>query len=356
VLGPELINLTARPTPIFLEGSAAIQLTQQAAKDLGLKDGQIVQGVIAARGDLLKLLINNKELEWPGSSRFKLGDKLDFRVDSSIFGRSLVPIRGLTTSPGNTPPAIPSPALLQLMHRPDQPSVLAGLFKSGGIEALAAQLGGSEQLRASLMLSMAKLSMEKLSPMSVKRGLSNSGLFGEQLLASGVVRQGPDLKQLLRSLLRNAPLQSAIGAELKGAIDEVESKQLESLQAQQSRELSYSFVLPFMDANAVEIELYSGASNSAAEGQEWIINLHTESPSLGELWLKTTLQSAASIQMVMWAPRVDVADRAREAASELQYELQRFGLTLEKLDVLNARRPSACEGLSGSGQMVDLST
>lgn len=361
MLGPELINLTARPTPIFLEGSAAIQLTQQAAKDLGLKDGQIVQGVIAARGDLLKLLINNKELEWPGSSRFKLGDKLDFRVDSSIFGRSLVPIRGLTTSPGNTPPAIPSPALLQLMHRPDQPSVLAGLFKSGGIEALAAQLGGSEQLRASLMLSMAKLpmaklSMEKLSPMSVKRGLSNSGLFGEQLLASGVVRQGPDLKQLLRSLLRNAPLQSAIGAELKGAIDEVESKQLESLQAQQSRELSYSFVLPFMDANAVEIELYREASNSAAEDQEWIINLHTESPSLGELWLKTTLQSAASIQMVMWAPRVDVADRAREAASELQYELQRFGLTLEKLDVLNARRPSACEGLSGSGQMVDLST
>jgi hypothetical protein len=356
VLGPELINLTARPTPIFLEGSAAIQLTQQAAKDLGLKDGQIVQGVIAARGDLLKLLINNKELEWPGSSRFKLGDKLDFRLDSSIFGRSLVPIRGLTTSPGNTPPAIPSPALLQLMHRPDQPSVLAGLFKSGGIEALAAQLGGSEQLRASLMLSMAKLSMEKLSPMSVKRGLSNSGLFGEQLLASGVVRQGPDLKQLLRSLLRNAPLQSAIGAELKGAIDEVESKQLESLQAQQSRELSYSFVLPFMDANAVEIELYREASNSAAEDQEWIINLHTESPSLGELWLKTTLQSAASIQMVMWAPRVDVADRAREAASELQYELQRFGLTLEKLDVLNARRPSASEGLSGSGQMVDLST
>ena len=351
MLGPELINLTARPTPIFLEGSAAIQLTQQAAKDLGLKDGQIVQGVIAARGDLLKLLINNKELEWPGSSRFKLGDKLEFRVDSSIFGRSLVPLKGLATTPGNTPPAIPSPALLQLMHRPDQPSVLAGLFKSGGLEALVAQLGGSEQLRASLMLSMAKLS-----PMLVKRSLRNSGLFGEQLLASGVVRQGPDIKQLLRSLLRNVPLQSAIGAELKGAIDEVESKQLESLQAQQSREQSYSFVLPFMDANAVEIELYSGASNSATEGQEWIINLHTESPSLGELWLKTTLQSAASIQMVMWAPRIDIADRAREAASELQYELQRFGLNLEKLDVLNARRPSVSEGLSGSGQVVDLST
>jgi hypothetical protein len=351
VLGPELINLTARPTPIFLEGSAAVQLTQQAAKDLGLKDGQIVQGVIAARGDLLKLLVNGKELEWPGSSRFKLGDKLDFRVDSSIFGRSLVPLRGAASSLGGASVPVPSPALLSLMHRPDQPSVLASLFKAGGLEALAAQLGGSELLRANLMLSMAKLS-----PMMVKRGLNNSGLFGEQLLGAGVVSQGPDIKQLLRSLLRNVPLQSAMVAELKGAIDEVESKQLESLQAQQSRELSYSFVLPFMDANAVEVELYRGAHNASAEGQEWVINLHTESPSLGELWLKTTLKSPASIYMVMWAPRVDVADRAREAASELGYELQRFGLSLEKLDVLNARRPSVSEGLSGSGQVVDVST
>ncbi len=92
MLGPELINLIARPTPIFLEGSASIQLTQQAAKDLGLKDGQIVQGVLAARGDLLKLVLNNKELEWSGSNRFKPGDKLDFRVETNLFGRALIPL------------------------------------------------------------------------------------------------------------------------------------------------------------------------------------------------------------------------------------------------------------------------
>jgi hypothetical protein len=143
---------------------------------------------------------------------------------------------------------------------------------------------------------------------------------------------------------------------LEGAIDEVESRQLESLQAQQSKELSYSFVLPFMDANAVEVELYRGALNLSDEGVDWVINLHTKSPGLGELWLKTTLNSAANIEMVMWAPRADVAERAREAASELEYELQRFGLNLEKLDVLNAPRPSLSEGLGGSGQVVDVST
>jgi len=354
MLGPELINLTARPTPIFLEGSASIQLTQSAAKDLGLKDGQIIQGVLATRADLLKLIVNNKELEWSASGRFKPGDKLDFRVESSIFGRALVPLGRTATSAASSPLAPTSPGLLSLLHRPQQPSVLASLFKQGGLDALTAQLSGTEQLRANLLLSMAKLS-----PQMVKRGLSQSGLFGEQRIASGVAAGagiGLDIKQMLRSLLRNTPVQSPFSAELKGAIDEVESKQLESLQAQQSRELSYSFVLPFMDANAVEIELYREARNASGGGDEWVINLHTESPSLGELWLKTTLKSAANIEMVMWAPRPDVADRARETASELVYELQRFGLSLEKIDVLNAPRPALSEAIGGSGQVVDVST
>ncbi len=351
MLGPEQINLSPRLTPIFLEGSASIPLSDPAAKALGLKDGQIIQAVIAARGALLKLILNNKELEWPGSSRFKPGDKLDFRVETSIFGRSLVLIGRPMTSASNNSSPPPSARLLSLMHRPAQPSILAGMLKLGGFDTLRAQISGSEQLGANLLLSMAKLS-----PQMVKRGLANSGLFGEQRIAVGAVTQGLDIKQLLRSLLRSMPLQSPFRSDLEGAIDEVESRQLESLQAQQSKELSYSFVLPFMDANAVEIELYREALNLSGAGRDWVINLHTESPGLGELWLKTTLKSAANIEMVMWAPRIDVAERAREATSELEYELQRFGLNLEKLDVLNAPRPSLSEGLGGSGQVVDVST
>ncbi|MDB0047062.1 hypothetical protein N9F21_00395 [Porticoccaceae bacterium] len=351
MLGPEQLNLSSRPTPIFLEGSVSLALTQSAAKDIGLKDGQIIQAVIAARGALLKLIINNKELDWPGSSRFKPGDKLDFRVETSIFGRSLVLIGRSSSSVHSPSLPPPSPRLLSLLHRPGQPSILAGLLKLGGFDGLGGQISGSEQLGANLLLTMAKLS-----PQMVKRGLANSGLFGEQQLAVGAATQGLDIKQLLRSLLRTIPLKNALRGDLEGAIDEVESRQLESLQAQQSKELSYSFVLPFMDANAVEVELYRGALNLSDEGADWVINLHTKSPGLGELWLKTTLNSVANIEMVMWAPRVDVAERAREAASELEYELQRFGLNLEKLDVLNAPRPSLSEGLGGSGQVVDVST
>ena len=352
MLGPELINLTPRPTPIFLEGSASIQLNQQAAKDLGLKDGQIVQGVIATRGDMLKLILNNKELDWSASGRFKPGDKLDFRVETSIFGRSLVPL-GRTAAVGSStaPPAL-SPRLLSLMHRPEQPSVLASLFKQGGLDAIVAQLSGSEQqMRANLLHSMARLS-----PQAVKQALINSGLFGESRLVGATPVQIPDIKQMLRMLLRMIPVKSAITADLERAVDEIESKQLDSLQGQQSRELGYSFVLPFMDANPVEIELYREPLSSSIEGEEWVINLHTESRHLGELWLKTTLKSAASVEMIMWAPFGDVAQRAQEAASELEYELERFGLGLAKFDVLSAPRPSSSEATGGSGQVVDIST
>ena len=349
MLGPELINLAARPTPIFLEGSASIQLTQQAAKDLGLKDGQIIQAVIAARGDLLKLTINNRELDWPGSRRFNPGDKLEFRVEQSIFGRRLIPLTG--SAVGNTAAPL-SPRLLSLLHRPQQTSVLAGLFKQGGLDGIVMQLGGAEQkLLAGLMLSMAKLS-----PQDVRRGLLNSGLFGEALIAAAVPQQGPDIKQLLRILMRSIPPQSAAVAELDSAIDEIESKQLESVQTQQSREHYYSFILPFSDASPVEVELYRQPLNDADSSEEWVINLHTESPNLGQLWLKTTLKSANSIEMIMWAPFADVAQRAQAAASELEYELDRFGLNLTRLEVLSAPRPSLSDGLSGSGQVVDVST
>ena len=68
MLGPEQVNLNARSSPIFLEGVVAIKITEQLAKQLGLRDNQIVRGVIENRGDLLKLVINNREIEdWKSS-------------------------------------------------------------------------------------------------------------------------------------------------------------------------------------------------------------------------------------------------------------------------------------------------
>lgn len=375
MLGPEQLNFATRPTPIFLEGVVAVRISEQMAKNVGLRDNQIIRGVIENRNGLLKLMFNNQEFEWSASKNFKPGDKIDFRYESSVYGRSLraisqAPTPGISSAPlsstvlsstvlsstglastGASSLTGTSPRLLSLLYRPDQPSMLSQLFKPGGLELLLSQVA---HIPAQSGLGQLRQSMGGLSGDAVKNALLNSGLFGEFLLGSQSP-QRTDLKQLLRNLLRNMPLQSAVG-NIELAIDEIESRQIESLQAQQNREISYHFVLPFGDSNPVEVHLERGASSPEQEESDWVINLHTDSEVLGELWLKTTLKDTASLEMIMWVQRPHVAAMARTATLELEQELKAFGLQLTKLSVLNATRPTLDAQLSGPGHVVDVRT
>ena len=68
------------------------------------------------------------------------------------------------------------------------------------------------------------------------------------------------------------------------------------------------------------------------------------------------MKSASRLEMILWAERANIAALARAASSELEYELDSFGLVLTKLTILNASRPMLDAGLSGPGQVVDVST
>jgi len=356
VVGPEKLIFSICQQKNFLEGVVAVRVSEQMAKNLGLRDNQVIRGVLEDRGGLLKLMFNNYELDWPANKRFKAGDRVDFRYESSVYGRSLRPISQPPTSPSTATPitalAGASPRLLSLLYRPDQPSLLSQLFKPGGLELLLSQ---APNLPVQQGLGQFGQSMSMLSADAVKNALLNSGLFGEYFLASQSPPR-PDLKQLLRNLLRNMPLQAAAAVDIEMAIDEIESRQLDSLQAQQNRELSYHFLLPFGDAHPVEVHLERGAYSAEQDDPDWVINLHTDSDMLGELWLKTTLKAASSLEMVMWVQRSDVAQLAQTARTELEYELQAFGLQLTKLSILNASRPSLDADLTGPGQVLDVRT
>ena len=167
MLGPEQINLTSRPTPDFFGGLGSIQLTQSAAKDLGLKDGQIIQGVIAARGALLKLIVNNKELEWPAAVALSLVTSSTF-VSRAVFLVALWCLIGpqLSQCAQSALPPLPRD-YSAFAPSADQPSVLAGLFKLAALMPWRASSAAVSSCAPILLLSMAKLS-----PQMVKRGLS----------------------------------------------------------------------------------------------------------------------------------------------------------------------------------------
>ncbi|MAH74024.1 MAG: hypothetical protein CBC09_08035 [Cellvibrionales bacterium TMED49] len=357
MLGPEQVNFAVRPTPIFLEGTVSIDITEDVARDLSLRDGQIVRAVVGMRGEELRLsigtrelVIGNRDLATVIGEQLKTGDRIDLRVtNNSTILQPLV-------SPGvGSAMASPGSRLMSLLFRPPQDSSLTQLFSPQsplpGLQQIAE--GENSRWLAQLIQSMARLS-----PEAVKRALIASGLFTEARISRQLLVP-MDLKQILKSILRAQPSPSIIAGELESAVDEIEMRQVESLQAQQNRALSYSFLLPFNDANPVQIEFQRDPVGDDEKNADWVINLHTDSSVLGELWLKTTLKSSLRLDMEMWAARSDVAKLARSGSGELHRQLEEFGLALGKMTVHHARRPLA--GISdekplGPGGVVDVIT
>lgn len=329
----------------------AAKLSEQMARQLGLRDNQIVRGVIESRGDLMKLILNNREIDWTGSRRFRAGDKLDLRVVMTDRGANLVPVT--LSSDSESSQVVLSERLLQLFYRPRQEAALIGLFNPKSLALLLSKTGS-----ASLGKTLGPLlnSMGSLTPAAVKRALRDSGLFTENRLAKKLPLK-QDIKVFLRNLLRAAALQNQTQqvSDIQGAIDQLESRQLESLQAQSNRELSYSFLLPFADAEPVDVK-FSRAAGATPEAAAWIIDLYTDSQLLGQLWLKTRVSSAGQLDMMVWVERQQSAQLARSAMAELKYELEAFGLQLAEFKVLNSPRPLPDQQFNSPGDMVDICT
>ena len=348
MLGPEQVNFPVRPTPIFLEGVVPINVSEEVAKDLGLRDGQIVRAVVGMREEELRLIINNRELTGLAGNQLKVGETLDLRVSNN--GRLLQPLAAASPLPEVL--ASPGPRLLSLLFRPaGQSSVTQILMPHGSNSGLQALVEGENARWLSQLIH----SMARLSPIAVKRALMTSGLFTEGRLARSLPPNF-DLKQLLKTILRSQSPQSLIAQDIESAVDEIESRQLESLQAQNNRSVSYTFHMPFSDANPVQVQFERGPRQGEESEPDWVINLHTDSGTMGELWLKTTFKPSLRLDMEMWAARAEIAQLARSSSSQLDKQLQEFGLTLGKMTVHNANRPLGGTQELRPGGMVDVST
>ena len=79
--GPEQLLLTGRIHPISLE-VRPLQLENTLARNLGLRDGQIIQATLEMRGEALKFLINGALIDVPAGLRFRPGDTVWLRAQA----------------------------------------------------------------------------------------------------------------------------------------------------------------------------------------------------------------------------------------------------------------------------------
>jgi hypothetical protein len=350
--GPDAIAQTAgaKVPAIYLEGR--IPITEATNKELGLLPNQVVRAVVEQRPEGLIILINGRPLELPAQLRFRPGDAIWLRVLGGTQGLFLK----VSPPPFSQQPVSHSGSVGQLSPVVaslfTQPANLSGLMTllspSGGLSIIASLLSGLTGNAGPLAsLLKARPSMANISPDAVRFAFRASGLFSEARLAS----KEPisfDVKLALRELLVQLQQQRSVQTGLlqatESALREMESAQADSLAAASHRELSFSFLIPFRDADPVRISLFRPPRTPVEPEPPYTINMHTRSDSLGELWMKTVIGAGQQLDFVMWADRKDVAQKAELAKGELIEDLSGAGLAMKSFSIFHGRRPNEAPG------------
>ncbi len=345
LLGPEGVSHIPRIAPVHLEMRVAY-VEAPVARQLGLHDGQIVQAMVAVRQDQLKLVLNEHVFNLPLSPYIKEGDMAQLRAQLLPSGQWALQLLHTGSFSGPDPNAglqIPTPSrLTTLLFQPGGFASWLALLQPGVLESLVP--AGNNDLKN--RINAQRLSMASLQPQALRRWILGHTKSGEANLLDCVAPEN-DTKALLRLLMNDrqrAGLEEA-GAKdaLSHALDEVEGSQVQSAQDWHKGELNVAFVIPFKDADPLEMQLERKGNKPGQPKNPLVVNMHTKSRVLGEVWLKTSITDSAQVDLTMWALKQDIAEQARFNASELTYELENAGLVLTRFQVFNAARPNAQE-------------
>ncbi len=362
--GTEQTALPGRLNPFYLDGRT-ITLQMPVAQQLGLRDNQVIEASIELRGETLRLLYNGELVDLPPGLRFRPGEQVWLRANRSAGGWILKAVDARAAAAGSagapdttTLPAAADPQagisrLLALSLRPPTSPTLLDLFQPAVMNGLLQSAGNPEL--ASLFQRM-QLSMRGLSPGALQGAVLSSGFWLEALLGRGQAAQANDAKTLLRKLMRAlADKEPAKTDPLRRAVDDIESAQVDSLAAQARGELSFSMVLPFADANPVEIRFFRPPRRPGQEKPPFSVDIHTQNDVLGEIWLKTSISQAAHVDLMMWALKEPVVRLAKRHSDTLGKRLSQAGLTMDSFRIFHAARPSLPDSFSPPGAVVDVS-
>lgn len=332
-----------------------IYVATQVAKQLGLHDGQVVQATVEVQHDGVKFLVGGQVFNTPLLPYIKNGDLAQLRALLLPSGKWVLQLlhTGAFAGSDGASGAAPTNAshlpsrLNTLLFQPAGMAHVMSLLQPGVLESLVPL---SDALGLKQRIQAQRLHMASLQPQTLKRWFTAITQSGEASLAEGEP-VGADPKVLLRLLMserERAGLASTQDSQsLSRALDEVEASQVQTVQDWHRGDLQLTFVLPFKDAHPVQFHIERKASKPGQPKNPWVVNMHTDSPSLGEVWLKTTITEVDSkanlptskIDLAMWAMRSDVAAQARFNADELTDELENAGLIMGSFQVFNAPRP-----------------
>lgn len=351
ITGAETAHLSHKTPTIYLEGKLPL-VVEKTAAELGLRDGQVVQATVESRLDQIRLNLQGPQQgqhidlpkELPAGLRLASGDTALFRVQ--VLANGSIMLRPLQAAPTDaaanaSPPPEPLPGRTQqLGFRPPDMHALAQLLRPGVLENLLAGLGSSSAESGALQQWLKlRPSMAQLTPEKLQTAIQRSGFMTEHMLANGQGMGLIDLKGALRQLMRSGLGNDSVSL-LQDSLDDIEARQLTAQDSLSGKEWVFSMMLPFNDAEPVALRFVRSRRDPGQNKPPMIIHLHTRNRDLGEVWLQTRISEDTEVDMVMWALREDVVERARSMAFNLEQELDSAGLHMTRLQIIHGAGPT----------------
>ena len=343
MLGPELLNMTVRPTPIFLEGTASLRIDQPGPRELGLANFQVVKGLVSIeRGQLfINLAGVAQPLLAPDFLKRYAGHSIFFRVQLTPDGATVlrpVPAPAATPTPPPAPTtAAPTPVTTQLSGTPA--SVLQQLMSPESMRSMPAPVAAA----------LAGLGLVLSPAMSIEAQIARAReLFGRGgVLQLPSVSEGAAREVALPSLLMRLlgfGTDPATKERARGLLTEIDNRQDRAVTALRSDVINAD-ILTWLNGAPVELNLQRGPRGNPPGNPPWIINFYTQFAENSDVWLRIEHAPASRVRLDAWLTDPAVFARARDSRAELFAEVADFGLQLEHFAVFNQARDTVKDPL-----------
>ena len=379
MLGPDVVSAASRIGPVQAE-NRTVWVQTPVAQQLGLRDGQIVQATAEVRDQRVRLWLKDFFFDLPNGWVLKDGDKPFLRVSHNPGGwgfliqaypngqappATATPVNQLFGLRAAAPPPLIPPDEALPEQLPNRLGML--LMHPPGFATFSKLLSdvtqGSLSTQAEIGPWLQRLLQQRSSMAQINPSMLRKAVMGQARSIENILLQGQeaadDPKTLLKtllSLLSEEGNNKGVLRQVEDAATEFEAAQVQSAQKMQQGELSLHVILPFVDADPVDLHFQRPPRKKGQEEPPLSVDIHSRSRVLGELWLNTQISKGNDVDLVMWALRGDVAHLARERSGELGLELGSAGLKLQSFQIFNAPRPLARVGESSGtrGSVIDL--
>ena len=379
MLGPDVVSAASRIGLVQAE-NRTVWVQTPVAQQLGLRDGQIVQATAEVRDQRVRLWLKDFFFDLPNGWVLKDGDKPFLRVSHNPGGwgfliqaypngqappATATPVNQLFGLRAAAPPPLIPPDEALPEQLPNRLGML--LMHPPGFATFSKLLSdvtqGSLSTQAEIGPWLQRLLQQRSSMAQINPSMLRKAVMGQARSIENILLQGQeaadDPKTLLKtllSLLSEEGNNKGVLRQVEDAATEFEAAQVQSAQKMQQGELSLHVILPFVDADPVDLHFQRPPRKKGQEEPPLSVDIHSRSRVLGEVWLNTQISKGSDVDLVMWALRGEVAHLAKERSGELGLELGSAGLQLQSFQIFNAPRPLArvSESSGTRGSVIDL--